>query len=63
MRRKGRVGHEGEAAWRVRDGLLIVESAYGTKCTQLGEMPPDALARLLLSEQIVEGLTRGDGAA
>lgn len=62
-RRSGRVGHEGKAIWRVAEGLLTLESAYGTVTTQLGKMPPEALARLLLSEQIAEGLPRPRGEA
>ena len=65
MRRKGYVGHHREAEW-VLEGhppLLRVTSAYGEKVTQLGEMPPQLLARLLLSELIADGLTRGPGAA
>lgn len=71
MPRSGRVGHEGEAVWRVADGLLTVESAYDTVTTQLGEMPPEVLARMTLSEMIrglhqpgqVQGLPRVQGEA
>jgi hypothetical protein len=63
--RPRKFGHHGEATWVVADGLLTVESAYGTITTQLGghEHTPELLARLLLNELIAEGLTRGDGAA
>ena len=61
-RRSGRVGHEGEAVWRVgSDGLLTVESAYDTITTQLGDMPPEALARMLLAEMIAEAAGAGLG--
>jgi hypothetical protein len=63
-------GHHREAEWWVADGLLFVwASAYGEKVTQLGGMPPENLARLLLSESISEhharatgGLTKGEAA-
>ncbi len=63
--RPRKFGHHGEATWVVADGLLTVESAYGTKSTQVGghEHSPELLARLLLNELIEEGLPRGAGGA
>jgi len=40
----------GSASWAVIDGVLKVNSALGSKATQLGGMPPQSLARLLMSE-------------
>ncbi len=55
----------------VADGLQTIESCCGDITTRLEEMPPEALARMLLSEMIagvhepgpVEGLTGAHGAA
>ena len=44
-------GKEYSSGYSVSRGkipLLTVSGAHGTKSTQLGGMPPDALARLLL---------------
>jgi hypothetical protein len=40
----------GNASWAVIDGVLKVRSAIGDKAKQLGGMPPETLARLLMLE-------------
>ena len=41
----------GDCSYAVHeDGLLVVRTHCGTKCTQLGGHPPDLLARILTRE-------------
>lgn len=40
----------GHGAWAVVDGILTVNTANGSKSAQIGGMPPDTLARLLMQE-------------
>ena len=41
----------GQCSWGVtRDGMLMVRTHLGTKCTQLGGSSPDMLARVLMKE-------------
>ena len=52
------VEHEGKpytASWRVENDMMIVSTADCTKSTQLGDLPPESLARLMLSEIIDAG--------
>ena len=41
----------GNCSWGVtHDGMLMVRTHLGTKCTQLGGSSPDMLARVLMKE-------------
>ena len=41
----------GQCSWGVTgDGMLMVRTHLGTKCTQLGGSSPDMLARVLIKE-------------
>jgi hypothetical protein len=40
----------GKASWAVIGGVLHVRSALGEKTTQVGNVPPEILVRLLMSE-------------
>lgn len=40
------------AQYKVESGLITVYSPFGNKTTQVGSLPKDELARMLLSELI-----------
>ena len=40
----------GNGSWAVIDGLLTVRTANGSKTTQLGNLSPESLARILMWE-------------
>jgi hypothetical protein len=40
----------GNGSWALIDGLVTVRTADGSKTTQLGWMPPDFLASVLMRE-------------
>jgi hypothetical protein len=45
----------GSGSWCVtKDGTMYVRTHLGTKCTQLGGMPADLLARILMKELYYE---------
>jgi hypothetical protein len=45
------MGNEyGNGSWALIDGLVTVRTADGSKTTQLGWMPPDFLASILMRE-------------
>jgi hypothetical protein len=41
-----------EGTYYIQDRMVHVQSAYGTKATQVGGLTPEGIARLLLSELI-----------
>jgi hypothetical protein len=43
-----------EGTYFVRDSMVYVQSAFGTKATQAGGSRPTTLAKLLLSELVRE---------
>ncbi len=52
------VAHEGKsytASWHVEKGVITVSTASGRKSTQLGDSPPESLARMMLREAINAG--------
>jgi hypothetical protein len=46
----GGIKHQG--TYYVQDSLLRVQSEHGTVATQIGGLPPEAIAKLLLSELV-----------
>jgi len=44
----------GTGSWAVIDGILTVRTAHGTKSAQIGGMPPEYLARVLMRELFYE---------
>lgn len=42
--------HRLEGRYKVESGMITVTCVHGTKTTHVGGLPPDSLARLLLSE-------------
>jgi hypothetical protein len=48
-----------EGTYFVRNYMVHVLSAFGTKATQVGRSPPEMIARMLLSE-LVRGSTSAD---
>ncbi len=52
------VAHQGKtymATWHVEKGVITVSTASGRKSTQLGDSPPESLARMMLREAINAG--------
>jgi hypothetical protein len=47
-------GAGGSASWAMIDGLLHVRSAIGNKVAELGALPPQSPARLLMWELATE---------
>jgi hypothetical protein len=47
-------GNRHRGWYYVEDGLITVSTEFGRKCTQLGGMRAEALARMLLRELIRE---------
>jgi hypothetical protein len=47
-------------SWRATGKMLHVESAYGSKCSQLGRLTPDQLALQLLRELVQARLTTSE---
>jgi hypothetical protein len=43
-------GYRLDGRYRIESGMITVSCANGIKTTQLGNTPPDGLARLILSE-------------
>ena len=43
------------AEYFVEDGMITVTAAHGHKTTQLGDTPPEVLAKMLLGELIKAG--------
>jgi hypothetical protein len=44
-----------KATYRIENGMITVTTSYGSKTTQLGSCPPEALAIIMLGEMISEG--------
>jgi hypothetical protein len=55
MPRTGTVdGRQHSARYEVTGNMLRVTSVFGTKSAQLGRLPPEVIARILLGEQIAD---------
>jgi hypothetical protein len=44
----------GNCSWSVDDGILTVVTADGRKSTQLGDLSPEGLTRILMRELVIE---------
>lgn len=45
----------------VQNSIVYVQSTFGSKATQLGKLPPEMVAKLLLSELVRERAPASDG--
>jgi len=60
MTRKGTVSSgQHSARYEVTGGMVRVTSVFGAKSAQLGRLPAELLARMLLSEQIADAKRHG----